>query len=343
MSQQTKQISRQISVFAGSPLDFADHRRDQPDWLSAQWTSGQARILPVFDLKPLFVGQEDLALCWLRPSDVPDISVHDAVFLGEDSGIGHFACAINSVQADDICSLQNDDIYSLQNNGRGYDSAPVEGVGIEASPRRFMELRSAALQLTAAGIDGVPAILGKACSLLDWHHRHGHCAVCGAKTTMVRGGAHRCCVNQECGALHFPRVDPVVIMMVVREDKCLLGRNYKFADHFYSALAGFMEAGENVEEAVRREVKEEVGIIIGDVTYERSQPWPFPSNLMIGCRAEALTTEITLDETELADARWFSRAEIREILLAGEQAAIRLPKDVAIARNLLDSWLAEGE
>jgi NAD+ diphosphatase len=182
------------------------------------------------------------------------------------------------------------------------------------------------------------AIVAQSRSLLLWHDRHRHCAVCGAATMMSKGGYVRHCTDDACKAEHFPRTDPVTIMLVIDGEHCLLGRQPKFPAGFYSALAGFLEPGETIEEAVRREVKEEAGINVGQVRYVASQPWPFPSTLMIGCFAEALGTDIIIDKTELDDARWFSRAECAAVFAGAGPFAP--PPQMAIAHHLLKSWLA---
>lgn len=175
-------------------------------------------------------------------------------------------------------------------------------------------------------------------SLTFWHQRHGFCAVCGTATTMKSGGYRRDCPN--CGAEHFPRTDPVVIMLAVGGERCLLGRQSRFPPGMYSCLAGFVEPGETIEDAVRRETFEEAGIRIARVRYHSSQPWPFPSSLMIGCHGEAINRDIVKDERELEECRWFDRAETLAIL--GGDRAIKAPPPIAIAHHLIRSW-AEGQ
>lgn len=184
--------------------------------------------------------------------------------------------------------------------------------------------------------DAAP-VFAAALSLGGWHRRHGHCANCGAATKIVRGGWSRTCSN--CGAEHYPRVDPVVIMLAERDGLVLLGRQPQFPAGRYTALAGFVEAGETIEDAVARELFEEAGVRVGDVRYVASQPWPFPSSLMIGCTARALGDELVIDYTELEDARWFGRQEVADAL-AGLDGAFQAPPPHAIARTLLEDWLA---
>lgn len=185
------------------------------------------------------------------------------------------------------------------------------------------------------------ALYGGARSLVDWHARHRFCARCGAPTAIAKGGWQRHCDG--CGADHFPRTDPVTIMLVEHPDgeHLLLGRQPRFPARIFSALAGFVEPGETIEEAVAREVKEEAGITVRDVRYVASQPWPFPSQLMIGCTSTAVDDEIVIDETELEEARWFSRTELEEARAAGNAGTDTLifPRSFAIAHHLVMGWL----
>lgn len=184
------------------------------------------------------------------------------------------------------------------------------------------------------------AIYGIARSLLDWHARHRFCAQCGAATHLAKGGWQRSC--NACGAGHFPRVDPVTIMLVEHDGRLLLGRQPRFPPRRWSLLAGFLEPGETIEEAVAREVLEESGIAVCDVAYIASQPWPFPSQLMIGCHARARTEKITVDTTELEDARWFTRAQVHSAMASvqdDESAPFIAPPPQAIAHQLMQWWL----
>ena len=188
---------------------------------------------------------------------------------------------------------------------------------------------------------GELALYGGARALVDWHARHRFCARCGGTTKLAKGGWQRNC--GACGAEHFPRVDPVTIMLVEHDDCLLLGRQPRFAPGSYSALAGFVEPGETIEEAVAREVLEEAGVRVRDVEYVVSQPWPFPSSLMIGCHAYAQARELVIDRTELEDARWFTRAEVADAMEAIQQGegggAFRAPPRHAVANHLLCWWL----
>jgi len=195
-----------------------------------------------------------------------------------------------------------------------------------------MELRTAAARMSPGNL----AILAQARSLLSWHANHQHCAKCGAHTQPAKGGYQRICESEACRAEHFPRTDPVVIMLVTDGDRCLLGRQPKFPPGYYSTLAGFVEAGESIEEAVAREVFEEAGVSVSRVSYIASQPWPFPSSLMIGCFAEAATTEIQIDATELEDAKWFTKGEARAALAGA--GPFKCSPRFAISYTLLKTW-----
>lgn len=181
--------------------------------------------------------------------------------------------------------------------------------------------------------------LAQGAALLAWHSSHRHCSRCGAASEMRAGGYKRVC--PACGAEHFPRTDPVAIMLAVTPTHCLMGRSPHFAPGMYSCLAGFIEPGETIERAVRREILEESGIRIGRVVYHASQPWPFPYSLMIGCFGEALSHEIDRDRAELEDCRWFTRAEVREII-AGRGNGVVVPPAGAIASHLIRAWAEAG-
>ena len=189
-----------------------------------------------------------------------------------------------------------------------------------------------------AQLEGSEApLFAAAMSLTRWHTRHHFCANCGHSTEVIRGGWSRSC--SRCSAEHFPRVDPVVIMLVEHEGCVLLGRQSHWPERRYSALAGFVEVGESIEDAVAREVKEEAGVDVRDVRYVASQPWPFPSSLMLACHAQADSSELTIDKTELEDARWFTREEVAQSVNGNAIATFLPPPHTAIARTLLDHWL----
>jgi len=182
--------------------------------------------------------------------------------------------------------------------------------------------------------------LAEAKSLLVWHSRRRFCSNCGAQTRPVDAGWRRDCPS--CKMQHFPRTDPVVIMLAVDGERCLLGRSGRFATNSWSCLAGFVEPGETIEEAVRREVREEAGIVCGQVRYFRSQPWPFPSSLMIGCHAQALSRELVVDHNELEGARWFEREEVAAMLARVHPEGLITPVPIAIAYHIIRAWVENG-
>jgi NAD+ diphosphatase len=206
------------------------------------------------------------------------------------------------------------------------ESEPQLGTGA------FTEMRAAAFVLPAREI----AIAGQAKALLDWHKRHGFCPNCGHATEVMDGGYRRLCPS--CGAEHFPRTDPVVIMLPLLGDRCLIGRNKRFPPGLYSAFAGFVEPGESMEEAVRRELAEEVNLKVAGVRYHATQPWPFPSSLMLGCYAEAQAADFRIDGHEIEDARWLTRDEVRARLANEIEDAMKLPVAIAIAHHLIRDW-----
>ena len=226
-------------------------------------------------------------------------------------------------------------------DGVGRFGIGLEPAGAEALKGRddlhVSDLRSIAVQgLTTA--DHLAAI-AEAKALLHWHARHRFCANCGQPSALVQGGWRRDC--PACRAEHFPRTDPVVIMLAISGDRCLLGRQTRFVRGMWSCLAGFVEPGESIEQAVRRETLEEAGIVCGQVDYFASQPWPFPMSLMIGCHVEALSTDVTVDHSELEDARWFNREEVASMLLRRHPGGIMTPPPVAIAHHIIRAWVED--
>ena len=218
--------------------------------------------------------------------------------------------------------------------GIGLDPAATEALKDRAD-LHASDLRSIAVQGLTDG--GHLAAIAEAKALLHWHARHRFCANCGKATRVVQAGWRRDCAA--CKAEHFPRTDPVVIMLAISGERCLLGRSRRFIPNMWSCLAGFVEPGESIEQAVRRETREEAGIACGRVAYFASQPWPFPMSLMIGCHAEALSGDIVVDRSELEDARWFDRDEVALMLQRRHPNGIATPPPVAIAHHIIRAWV----
>jgi NAD+ diphosphatase len=293
--------------FSANPLDRASNQRGSDDWLQQQRLAPTSRYLLLWKLNVLLSVDDATSLAWLDGSRIPAGWMPEPVLLGVDDGIAHYAVDV---------SAMDDPFHELE----------LESV-------RWGEARSIANELPAPEA----GIVAQARALLDWHARHGFCPACGSETVPGKGGSMRRC--ESCKAQHFPRTDPVVIMLVHHGDRALLGRRAGRAGIF-STVAGFIEQGETIEDAVRREVLEEIGVKVDEVTYIASQPWPFPSSLMIGCFAHTDSTEYRVDEEEIAEARWFSREELRAAM-AGEATDFGIPGPVAIAYHLIARWCAE--
>ena len=304
----------EVHTFAGGPLDRAGHRRTQPEWLAKQLADPKTKIVPLWQLRPLITAGGD-EIAWMSPLQLLELlgGEHPYIFIGMDQGIAHFALDVTAVEG--------------AKAGEPF-----------ASAGRFMDLRAIALQLPV----GDPSTLAFAKAILDWNARHQFCAQCGGQTSMQEQGFMRKCGSESCNAMHFPRTDPVVIMLAVRGDKALIGRQPTFPKGMYSALAGFIEPGENIEEAVRREILEEAGITISEVRYHSTQPWPWPSSLMIGCFGEAETEEIFVDGEELEEARWVSRSVLAAAMNGDKETGIMLPPPMAIAHQLLKAFVNMG-
>jgi NAD+ diphosphatase len=227
------------------------------------------------------------------------------------------------------------------------DGAPRFGLGLDAptieplktrNDLKITDLRSIAVQGMVAAEHLPP--LAEAKALIGWHARHRFCPNCGAATQVVQAGWRRDCPS--CGAEHFPRTDPVAIMLVIAGERAVLGRSRRFAPTMWSCLAGFIEPGETIEDGVRREVLEEAGVTCGRVKYFASQPWPFPSSIMIGCHAEALSETLVVDRDELEDARWFSRDELASMLKRQHPQGLTTPPSVAIAHHIIRNFVEDG-
>jgi NAD+ diphosphatase len=287
--------------FTGNPLDRASAQRSDPNWIAAQQARADALFLPVWQAKPLLIGER----AGFLPAHALELTPEMLrVFLGLRNGQPLFAVAM----ADS-------------------ESPPLEGLG------EFRDMRAAAFVLSNADT----AIAGQAKALIDWNHRHGFCANCGSGTTPADSGYRRLC--PQCGNEHFPRTDPVVIMLPLYGEECLIGRSPRFPEGVYSAFAGFVEPGETMEEAVRRELKEEVSLEVSSVRYHASQPWPFPSSLMFGCYAQAVSRDFRIDAQEIEAARWMTKREVRARLADEIHDGLKMPGAIAIARQLLMDWV----
>ena len=299
-------------LFSGSPIDRADHERRDAGWIKERMEREDSRYVALWRLNVLVKQGAEASVAWathvVRESMNPDV---EEVFLGLWDDIAYFAV--------DVSSLEEPE-----------DALGASGVA------KFEDVRAAAARLPYEEA----AIIAHARSRVDWHARHPYCPACGSKTIPRGGGANRFC--RTCDTEHFPRTDPVAIAVVTHRDRCLLGRQRGWPEEMYSALAGFIESGETLEEAVRREIAEESGVPVGDVRYVASQPWPFASSLMIGCRAEALDDTIEVDNFELEDASWFDRERVRRSLEGDAKGAnLIVPPPMAIANHLLRSWIEE--
>jgi NAD+ diphosphatase len=309
-------------AFGGSGLDRAAHLRGDADAIARLLAQGQ--VLPLWRGKPLM--RDGAGLAWVSADHSVLTPAAPPVFLGLDDDTARFAADISAWTPD----------AGAQTVQAGFLDASEQHHPALPETDRFAELRGAMLRLSRR--EGELAATAKA--VLQWHHSHRFCAACGAASTPAQAGWQRQCAA--CGATHFPRTDPVVIMLVTRGNRVLLGRSPGWPPGMYSCLAGFVEPGETIEAAVRREVAEETGIAVGRVRYAASQPWPFPASLMIGCRGEADSGAITVDPAELEDARWVTREDMVTVM-DGRHAVIRPTRAGAIAHALIADWLADRQ
>lgn len=308
-------------TFGGSGLDRAAGLRRRDDVLAGLLEAG-GRVLPVWRGKPLLAGA---GAGWVA-SGHPVLAAAEGapVFLGIDDGVARFAADISAWEPE--AGERPPAGVFFDPTEQRHPSLPED--------HRFAELRGVMAALPAR--DAELAVTAKA--LLGWHRSHRFCSACGNPSEMVEAGWQRRC--PACGTSHFPRTDPVAIMLITRGDRTLIGRSPGWPEGMYSCLAGFMEPGETLEAAVRREVAEETGVAVGPVRYLASQPWPYPSSLMLGCHGEAVSETITLDPVEIEDALWITKAAMADAL-AGTHPTIRRPRNGAIAGFLLTNWVAD--
>jgi NAD+ diphosphatase len=306
--------------YAGGHLDRAGLFRKDDDWISAQLSDPKTQIVPVWRSKNLIDELDSAPKARLMDrADANEVlaMASQTTLLGIQGDIAYFAA--------DLSILDEDPAHKLFNQGI------------------FTDLRHVGPLLGAKE----SSLLAHARGMLFWHQKHQHCGVCGALTKSHEGGHVRKCVSTECGAPTFPRTDPAVIMLITHQPasgpaQCLLGRQGVWSTGNYSTLAGFVEPGESLEEAVAREVHEEAGIHIKNVTYQASQPWPFPASIMLGFWGEATTTNIQVDENEIEDAQWFNAPDLRGFGEWGdEDAKFHLPRRDSISRYLIETWLTK--
>ncbi len=294
-----------LMPFAGSPIDFCETQRS-PEELQAFMAKPAARAILFYKGQPAIDAEGKLIR--LHPTELIGQNLIDphVIFLGLE---GDRPIFVGNLQKNDAITLEKD----------------------------FQSLRTVGGQLS----DEELALAGRAKSILDWHFEHPFCAKCSAPTNPGEGGNKRICSRESCAAEHFPRVNPVVIMLVIHEDKLLLGRGIGWPEGTMSALAGFISPGETMEEAVAREVEEESGIKTKNHRYIASQPWPFPSQLMLGVISDAINSDIEINKDELEDCRWFTREEVKAVLDKTGNAFSRLPR-ITIAHQMMKYWVEQG-
>jgi NAD+ diphosphatase len=293
-------------VFSTNPLDRGEKERRTPEDIAVRIGDASSRFLLLKNSEVLISNNPTSKLAWLGINKIRELQINiTPIFLGILNDSYHYALSVS------------DQIDSK-----------VSSIGLE-----FIHIRDAGALLELEE----SAIAGYASMQMNWHHRHKFCPSCGSPTTMKRAGQVRKCTD--CTVEHFPRTDPVIIVIVHDGEKCLLGqsRGRLQNTNTYSALAGFVDQGESIEEAVAREVMEEAGISVKNVTYHSSQPWPLPYSLMIGCHAEAASTEINMDPEEMTDVKWFTREEVIRSL-ESKSDILKVPMKIAIAHHLLKDW-----
>ena len=298
--------------FAGHPIDrVAEQRRDER-WIAERLTDPSTRVIPVWNGKSLFATEPVPRPVLLAPQDLGGLidQAESIVLLGEAGGRAYFAVGLHADE--------------------GAPPAELAELG------EFRNLRwIGALPKCEDG-----ALLAYAKAMTYWHHRQRFCGDCGRPTRSAEGGHLRVCTNPECGRQHFPRTNPAIIVLVTSGERCLLGRQATWPKGMYATIAGFVEPGESLEDAVAREVLEETGVRLREVTYHSSQPWPFPASIMLGYTAKAASEQIERGDGELEDVRWFSREEIERGVRKGQ---LRLPSNVSISYRLIEDWFDGGK
>ena len=302
------------NTFAGNPLDRASDKRSDPDWLATQLASDEALGVAIWNGQPFVEPAKDggRQIAYLPAKLVAELAGGDVrlLFLGLWQTSAVFA-------------------VDLEGAANPADGGPLQGLG------KFEDLRAVALKLPHTEA----AIVATAKQMFEWRRKHPYCAVCGQPSQAKDGGWKRQCPS--CETEHFPRTDPVVIMLAHHGERCMLGRQERWPPGMFSALAGFLEPGETIEEACARELMEEAGLRTRKVRYHSTQPWPYPSSLMIGLIAEVEDDEGTPDQTEISEVRWFTRDEAKA-LVAGQIEGTFAPQRLAIAHQLIKAWAEEG-
>ncbi|MTI17849.1 NAD(+) diphosphatase [Rhodobacteraceae bacterium RKSG542] len=305
--------------YSGNRLDRVAPKRADSSWIEQQINRDDARFI-VFVSGSVVLTQNAGAPCPLLSAELADklpVRREDAVFLGvdhEDGDTPYFAQWF-TLKADDLSEAIS-------------EFGPFTCAGLRA------------MALTKSYSANTYGMLAQAAALSRWHSTHPKCSICGADTEVDEGGYRRKCPS--CEALHFPRTDPAVIMLISYGDECLLGRPYHLAENMYSTLAGFVEPGETMEDAVRREVFEEAGVEVGEVSYVGSQPWPFPSNIMLGFRGVARSKTLNIDYQEMQDCQWFTKEETAKMLGGIAESGLFCPPDISISHYLIRSFVNEG-
>lgn len=300
------------NLFSTNFLDRVSFKRNDKIWINAQFKKESTRILPVWASKNLCMSAPKKRPIFLTPSDLHDYpnAIESSILLGISDKKTYFTIDIDSFEyASTLCDKKNGEFLDLRH------VAPL------------FNFQDAALATLAQ-------------FMINWSSNNRFCGKCGNPTISAEAGNVRICKNSQCKQSHFPSMDPAIIVLVSSGEYCLLGRQQAWPEGMYSTIAGFVEPGESVEDAVIREVEEETGIKVEEIEYQSSQPWLFPSSLMLGFTANAKSNEISIAKNELEDARWFSRQEIKDNLTKG---LMRLPLKVSIAHNLIKAWYEKGD
>ena len=292
--------SNHPNFFGDNNINRQANLRKDHKWVLKQLKSNQTVVIPVINSQVLIKNSDPPQIVNFKTNQFPDAKFEDFILLGEFNGQTYFTIALKN--------------FNLQEDTELYDLKKVASL---------LDRSSAGLLAFATGI-------------VHWHETHLFCGKCGSETIVKEAGHQRTCKNESCQSKIFPRTDPAIITLVLNKDACLLGRNDRWPKGVYSTLAGFVEPGESLEEAVKREVMEEAGVIIKETQYHSSQPWPFPSSIMLGFISIAENRELNINYDELEDARWFSKTELLDMI---EKKTVCLPNKFSIAYRLITEWL----